>query len=88
MTSEQARRSAAKRYAKAVDDLRAARQRYVDAHVPMSPERHQPQVWNNPLEPPTWTPEQRHAVVTYANAWMWFRQVVEEWEALDQGQPS
>ncbi len=82
MSSEQALRSAAQRYKKAVDDLRAARQRFVDARPPMDPVRRTPQVWNSPLEPPTWTPEQRHAVVTYANAWMWLRDVVEEWEAL------
>jgi hypothetical protein len=87
--TDQARRSAARRYEKAVDDLRHARQRYVDAQVPMSPARPRPQDWNSPTQPPTWTAEQRHAVKAYANAWYWLGQVVDEWERLTgQGQPS
>jgi hypothetical protein len=72
--SEQVRRSAAARYAKAVKDLRAARARFVAAGVPMDLVSR---------EPPAWTHEQRAAVLTYANAWMWLQWARESWDVPD-----
>lgn len=72
--NEQVRRSNARRYAKAVADLRAARKRFVEAKVPMDLVGR---------EPPAWTDDQRAAVLTYANAWMWFQWARESWDAPD-----
>lgn len=63
MSTDPGLKEARRRYVKALDDLRRARQRFVDARVPMDPSHR---------EPPRWTPEQQAAVTTYANAWAWF----------------
>jgi hypothetical protein len=54
---------ATREYAQALAQLRAARQRFVDAHVPMQVEDGRP---------PVWTSDQHGAVVSYAKAWTAF----------------
>ena len=63
MSTDPRLREARRRYVKALGDLRRARQRFVDARVPMD---------LADREPPRWTPEQHAAVTTYTNAWAWF----------------
>ncbi|GIJ51332.1 hypothetical protein Val02_82180 [Virgisporangium aliadipatigenens] len=57
------RESARHDYAAALARLRSARQRFVDAHVPMETA----DGW-----PPFWTNDQHEAVVGYMNAWQFF----------------
>jgi hypothetical protein len=54
---------ASREYAYALAQLRAARQRFVDAHVPMEADDGRP---------PGWTNDQHGAVVSYAKAWTAF----------------
>ena len=77
MSTDPGRREARRRYVKALDDLRRARQRFVDARVPMD---------LTDREPPRWTPEQHAAVTTYTNAWAWFLGANESyWQEREKG---
>ena len=54
---------ATREYIHALAQLRAARQRFVDARVPMQADDGRP---------PAWTSDQHGAVVSYAKAWTTF----------------